>query len=102
MQSVKLRRISADFFVIVRRVKGAKQFTQGEGECFMQMTKSSSDKTWESVLEVLSQNGRLSRFYKTPQHELQAILKLYGVGAARELGISERTLYRNLKEYNIQ
>jgi len=46
---------------------------------------STDDRIWESVLEVLSQGGRLSRLYKLPQHEVTAMLKIYGGGSSRDL-----------------
>ena len=44
------------------------------------------DEVWEEVLELLSGNGRLNRFFKLPKHEKRAIAQLYGAQASLTLG----------------
>ena len=44
------------------------------------------DPTWEEVLDTLSVYGQLSKFYKLPRHEMNAIMKLCGPQAVRDLG----------------
>ena len=44
------------------------------------------DKVWEEVLELLSSQGRLNRFFKLPRHEKRALLQLYGQQAYGQLG----------------
>jgi|GEM_PF-966709 len=44
------------------------------------------DKVWEEVLELLSSQGRLNRFFKLPRHEKRALLQLYGQEAYNNLG----------------
>lgn len=51
----------------------------------MHLTKVTEDRVWERVLELLSTQGRLSRFQRLPRHELNATLKLYGHQAVEDL-----------------
>lgn len=44
------------------------------------------DKVWEEVLELLSSQGRLNRFFKLPRHEKRALLQLYGQQSYKNLG----------------
>ena len=52
----------------------------------MEIIEVKEDRTWESVLQVLSENGNLARFYKVPKHELKALIKIHGASAASDLG----------------
>ncbi len=68
-----------------------------------QLPVKNDDKVWDSVLEVLSRNGRLSRFYRLPKHEIRALSKLWSHRAPGDLGkifaltqqnrISERDIF---------
>lgn len=44
------------------------------------------DHVWEEVLELLSSQGRLNKFFKLPRHEKKALLQLYGQSAYEQLG----------------
>ena len=44
------------------------------------------DTIWEEVLELLSSQGRLSRYFKLPKHEKKAISQLYSTKATLCLG----------------
>lgn len=44
------------------------------------------DGVWEEVLELLSGEGRLNRYFKLPKHEKKAISQLYGAKASLALG----------------
>lgn len=44
------------------------------------------DHVWEEVLELLSSQGRLNKFFKLPRHEKRALLQLYGQIAYENLG----------------
>lgn len=44
------------------------------------------DKVWEEVLELLSSQGRLNRFFKLPRHEKRALLQLYSKQAYGQIG----------------
>ena len=48
---------------------------------------SLEDRTWENVLELLSQGGRLSKLYKMPKHEVQAVLKAHSSTVDRDLAL---------------
>jgi len=44
------------------------------------------DTVWEEVLELLSSQGRLSRYFKLPKNEKKAIAQLYSAKATLCLG----------------
>jgi hypothetical protein len=44
------------------------------------------DRVWEEVLELLSSQGRLNRYFKLPRHEKRALSQLYGQQAYGHLG----------------
>lgn len=44
------------------------------------------DTVWEEVLELLSSEGRLSRYFKLPKNEKKAIGQLYSANATLRLG----------------
>ncbi|MEO5666826.1 MAG: hypothetical protein ABIR96_02080 [Bdellovibrionota bacterium] len=56
------------------------------------------DKVWEEVLELLSSQGRLNKFFKLPRHEKRAILQLYGHQSYANLG----TLFHFTQKNDIQ
>lgn len=43
------------------------------------------DPTWEKVLEALSKDKILAQFYKTPRHEMLAIMRLWGRQAPKDI-----------------
>lgn len=56
------------------------------------------DHVWEEVLELLSSQGRLNKFFKLPRHEKKALLQLYGQSAYEQLGqVFVFTQHRDLK-----
>lgn len=52
----------------------------------MEIVEVKEDRTWESVLQALSENGNLARFYKVPKHEMKALIKIHGDSSAADLG----------------
>ena len=44
------------------------------------------DPTWDSVLDLLSNEGNISKFYRIPRTEMNVIMKRHGWGAAQTLG----------------
>jgi hypothetical protein len=52
----------------------------------MEIVEIKEDRTWESVLQALSENGHLARFYKVPKHEMKALIKVHGDTSAADLG----------------
>jgi hypothetical protein len=44
------------------------------------------DPTWDSVLDVLSNEGNISKFYRIPRTEMNVIMKRHGWVAAKTLG----------------
>ncbi len=52
----------------------------------MELLDLREDRAWESVLQCLSENGKLAEFYKVPKHEMKALVRLYGRDAVADLG----------------
>lgn len=44
------------------------------------------DPTWDSVLDLLSNEGNISKFYRIPRSEMNVIMKRHGWVAAQTLG----------------
>ena len=56
----------------------AKSHTAALKEASAQLPTLRQDLIWESVLEVLSQDGKLAQFYRLPRHEMNAYMKAFG------------------------
>lgn len=59
------------------------------------MFKQEDDVVWERVLGLLSENGRLARFYKIPRHEMRAYMKIGGADAWAYLTLLFSLVHRN-------
>jgi hemerythrin superfamily protein len=53
---------------------------------------------WEAVLDVLSEKGRLSRYYRVPRNEMRAVMKVYSAHTPRDLQYVFQALKSNQKE----
>ncbi len=51
----------------------------------MEIVEYKEDRVWESVLDALSDQGRLGRFNKIPKHELHALLRAHGGQSTKDL-----------------
>lgn len=62
------------------------------------ITELSQDLVWESVLEALSGNGALAKFYKVSRYDMNTLMKVYGKQVPKNLSHLFSLTQRNLGE----
>ncbi len=55
-----------------------------EGNLMDEITQT-EETLWEAVLDILSEKGRLSRYYRVPRNEMRAVMKVYGKNTPSDL-----------------